>query len=137
MILVTGATGTTGSEVVRQLAASRVPVRAFVRNPDKAAPLRALGVEIVVGDLDRPETLGPALEDVERLFLLSPADPSQVEQQGRAVEMAQRAGVQHIVKMSVLGADPDSPIALGRWHAQTEQHIEKSGLHFTHLRPHY
>lgn len=137
MILVTGATGTTGSEVVRQLAAQGSAVRAFVRDPEKAAPLRALGVDVAVGDLNEPETLAPALEGVERLFLLTSADPRQVEQQGQAVVAAQSAGVRHVVKLSALGADLDASISVARWHAHTEKQIEASGLAWTHLRPHY
>ena len=137
MILVTGATGTTGSEVVRQLAAARLPVRAFVRNAEKAASLRQAGAEIAVGDLDRPESLEPALDGVSALFLLSPADPRQIEQQGRAVETAKGAGVRHVVKLSALGAHVDAPVSLLRWHGQTEKQIEESGLAWTHLRPHY
>ncbi len=137
MILVTGATGTTGSEVVRQLAAAGVPVRAFVRDAGKAASLRLPGVEIAVGDLDRPETLVPALDGVDRLFLLTSVDPRQVEQQGHAVDAAQRAGVRHVVKLSVLGAGLDASQSIARWHGQTEKQIEKSGMAWTHLRPHY
>ena len=135
MILVTGATGITGSEVVRQLAATGVPVRAFVRDAGKAA--RLPGVEIAVGDLDRPETLVRALDGVDRLFLLTPVDPRQVEQQGHAVDAAQRAGVHHVVKLSVLGAGLDASQSIARWHGQTEKQIEKSGMAWTHLRPHY
>ncbi len=137
MILVTGATGTTGSAVVRALAAAGVPVRAFVRDAGKAATLRLPGVEIAVGDLDHPETLVPALDGVDHLFLLTPVDPRQVEQQGHAVDAAQRAGVRHVVKLSVLGAGLDASLSLARWHGQTEKQIEQSGMAWTHLRPHY
>ena len=137
MILVTGATGRTGSALVRQLARAAVPVRAFVRDAAKAAPLQLPGVELFVGNLQQPETLVAALDGVERLFLLSPADPRQVELQGGAVGAARRAGVRHVVKLSTLGAGLDSPVSLGRWHAQTELQIEQSGMAWTHLRPHF
>lgn len=134
MILVTGATGKVGQEVVRQLAAAGVPARALVRDPARASHLRIPGVDIVVGDLGRPETLEAAFAGVERVFLLSPAAPDQVELQGNALAAGQRAGVRQIVKVSVAGG-PDAGTQIGRWHWTTEKQIEASGLDFTFLRP--
>jgi len=137
VILVTGATGTVGREVVAQLAAAGAPVRALVRDPGKAAALLPAGVDLAPGDLDRPATLAAALQGVEKVFLLSPADPRQVEQQGNVILAARRAGVGHVVKMSALGASTGSPVSLLRWHRQTEKELEKSGVAYTHLRPHF
>ncbi|MFC7103669.1 SDR family oxidoreductase [Nonomuraea rubra] len=67
-ILVTGATGNVGSHVVAQLASAGIDVRAFARRPERVQP----GVEAVQGDLTAPETLEPALKDVESVFLLWP-----------------------------------------------------------------
>ena len=68
MILVTGATGTVGTEVVRQLSAAGVPVRALVREPAKGEAIAGPGVEIVPGDLLDPASLDPALDSVDKLF---------------------------------------------------------------------
>jgi len=137
MILITGATGHTGMEVVRQVTAKGSRVRALVRNPEKADTIAGGGVETAGGDLDKPETLAKALAGIEKVFLLSTAEPRQVELQGNLVTAAKRAGVKLIVKMSALGAALDSPVSFARWHAQTEAQIEKSGMAFTHLRPHF
>lgn len=137
MILITGATGHTGAEVVRLVTAKGARVRALVRNPEKADTIAGGGVETAAGDLDKPETLSRALIGIEKVFLLSTADPRQVELQGNLVIAAKRAGVKHIVKMSALGAALDSPVSFSRWHAQTEAQIEKSGIAYTHLRPHF
>ncbi|HLL53178.1 MAG TPA: SDR family oxidoreductase [Myxococcaceae bacterium] len=137
MILVTGATGTTGSEVVKQLAAAGVQVRALVRNPQKAAGLQGSNVELVKGDLGEPGTLDAAFKGVTKLFLLTNGDPRQTELQHNAIEAAKRNGVQHVVKISALGADANSPVSLARWHAQTEQELKSSGLKWTILQPHY
>jgi uncharacterized protein YbjT (DUF2867 family) len=137
MLLVTGATGNVGREVVNRLVATGVSVRAMVRNPAKAAALEALGIEIVFGDFERPATLGAAVQHIEKAFLLSSLDPRQMELQGNFIAAAQRAGVQHIVKLSVLGADPDSPLSVMRWHGQTEKQLEATGIAWTHLRPGY
>ena len=134
MILVTGATGKVGQEVVRQLAAACVPARALVRDPARASHIRIPGIDIVVGDLGRPETLAAAFAGVERVFLLSPAAPDQVELQGNALAAGLRAGVRQIVKVSVAGG-PDAGTQIGRWHWAIEKQIEASELDFTFLRP--
>jgi uncharacterized protein YbjT (DUF2867 family) len=137
VILVTGATGLVGGAVVRQLAAQGVPVRALVRSPEKAAALAGPNVETVVGDFDRPETLGPALKGVNRALLISHHDVRQVELQGNFVEAARRAGGVHVVKLSGLATAPGSPSQSGRWHAETEAQIRDAGQPWTFLHPPY
>jgi uncharacterized protein YbjT (DUF2867 family) len=134
VILVTGATGKVGQEVVRQLAAADVPARALVRDPTRASHIRIPGVDIAVGDLAKPETLPPVFAGAERVFVCSPAAPDQVELQSNALEAARRAGAKRIVKVSVAGG-PDAGTQIGRWHWATEKQIEASGLDFTFLRP--
>jgi len=136
-ILVTGATGRTGREVVRLLLEAQAPVRVFVRNHDAAASLERMGAEPAMGDFEQPDTITAALDGVRKLFLLTPADPSMVDHQGQTVEAAKRAGIDYIVKVSALGADAASPVSFARWHARAERHIEESGIAYTHLRPHY
>lgn len=135
MILVTGATGNTGSEIIKHLSTAGAQVRALVRNREKATVIEGPGVEIVEGDLAKPETLDAALEGMEKAFLLSSVNPHQVKLQGNFVEAAKRAGLRHIVKQSAVGAGPDAPEGMTRWHWQTEQQISASGIPFTHLRP--
>lgn len=134
MILVTGATGKVGQEVVRQLAAADVPARALVREPAGASHIRIPGIEVVVGDLGKPDTLGAAFSGVDRVFLASSVAPNQVELQANALAAALRAGVQRIVKISVAGG-PDAGTQIGRWHWTTEKQIEAAGIGFTFLRP--
>ncbi len=92
------------------------------------------GVEIVVGDLSKPETLDAALDGVERVFLLSSPDPDQVKLQSNLIDAARRMGARHVVKVSVAGG-PDSGTQIGRWHWTTETQLKDSGLAFTILRP--
>jgi len=127
MILVTGASGTVGSEVVKALVARKAPVRAGYRSRPQNVPG---GVETVALDYDRPETIAPALRGVDTLFLLS----NTVAPETRVVDEAKRAGVKRIVKLSVLGA-AEGLFEFARWHRPIEQHIEASGLAWTHLRP--
>lgn len=137
MILVTGATGRTGVDVVRGLSIVGAAARAFVRDAAKAQTLRRPGVEIAVGDFGRPETLASALRGCDRIFLCSAADPRQVELQGNVIRAAKEAGVRHVVRLSGLGASLDSPVSLSRWHAESEKQLIASGIPWTFLRPHY
>lgn len=112
MILITGARGTNGIEIVKLLAGSGVPCRALVRNTQKAAALAALPkVGIVGGDLARPETLAPAVEGVDKALLCSSIGPNLVELQGNFIRAAKRAGVRHVVKFSGMDADLNSEVS--------------------------
>jgi uncharacterized protein YbjT (DUF2867 family) len=135
MILITGATGRVGGTTLTQLANKGVPLRALVRNPEKAAAVANLGVEPIIGDLVQIRSLEAALEGVTAALLVSPLDPNQVELQGNFIDAARRAGQVHVVKISGLGTTLNSPVRSGRWHAQTERYLEDSGLPFTHLHP--
>jgi len=137
MILITGAAGTIGSNLTYILANINVPIRAMVHN-SKNIPtaLRDLDIEIVEGDFEKPETLDAALKDIEKAFLVSPGDLKLVEHQTNFIEAAKRANIEHIVKISIIGAAPKALFSTGRWHFEAEQEIEASGIPFTHIRPH-
>ncbi|MFL6256314.1 MAG: SDR family oxidoreductase [Pyrinomonadaceae bacterium] len=138
MILITGATGTTGREVVEELRRLGAKgVRALVRDPARAEFIRAAGFETVAGDFERPETLGAALEGIERALLLTPPTPDTVNQQREFILAAAVAGVRHIVKLSAFGADADAPEGFGKWHGQSENLLKTSGLKWTMLRPNF
>lgn len=136
-ILLTGGTGLAGSAVVREFIRSGHPVRVLVRNPARAAGLRAFPtVEVVEGDLLRPETLHDALKGVQRALLLSSPDAQLVEAQTGFIDAAKSAGVEHIVKFSGLSAaDIGTPFIFGAMHAEIESHLQDSGLLWTQLRP--
>ena len=135
MILVTGATGLNGSELVRRLSAKGVPVRALVRSAARAEGFSSLPqVEIVEGDMARPETLTGALQGVDRAMLISSSDPAMLEVQSNFIEEARKAGVKHVVKLSGIMPELDSPFRFARMHGEIERRLEASGMAFTHLR---
>jgi uncharacterized protein YbjT (DUF2867 family) len=135
-ILVTGATGTIGSDLVEKLAVAKAPARALVRSRAKAERIEALGLETVIGDLEKPDTLRAALAGVEKVFLLSAPEERQAELQSNLIQAARSAGVRHIVKLSAIGVGSGlESISLGRLHRQTEEELESSGITYTHLRP--
>lgn len=134
-VLVTGATGTVGSEVVRELSGRGVDVRAFVRDADKAAALFGAGVEIVTGDFADAESVRRAMAGVERVFLTCSAIPEQVAYGIGVIDAAREAGVRQIVQLSAHGADVGSPVAFWAWQGQVEAHLGASGIPAVVLRP--
>jgi uncharacterized protein YbjT (DUF2867 family) len=133
-VLITGATGNIGGEVVRHLIEKKIPIGALVRNRAKAANLEAQGVELTQGDFSQPDSLYPALCGIEKAFLVMPNHRHQVELESNFIEAAQKAGVRHIVKLSVMNAG-ELPSTFQKWHRQIEEHLEASGMAWTHLRP--
>jgi len=131
-VLVIGATGNTGPILVRALCEAQVDVRAFVRDEAKAQPLKELGAEIVKGDLDRPETIGPALEGVDKIYLLTWNGPTQAQQAENVIKAAQNAGKPHIVRHSMWGSEKSRIAQQG---ARVEETLKSSGLPWTLLKP--
>lgn len=131
MILITGAGGTVGSEVVKQVQKSGATFRAAFHSQTKADAARAHRIDAVVIDYNRPDTLDAAFEGIEKIFLLS---SSSTEQELAVVDAAKRAGVKQIVKLSVWGAGGES-FSFAKAHRPVEQAIERSGMAWTFLRP--
>jgi uncharacterized protein YbjT (DUF2867 family) len=136
-VLVTGATGRIGGHVARELITRGLRVRALVRDPERARKVLPPGVALVAGDLDDPASLGPAVDGLDALLVVSPVDPRQGVLQGNLVRAAAGAGRPLVVKISGLGVALDSFVDSGRWHAETERDIRELGLPFTFLRPYF
>jgi NAD(P)H dehydrogenase (quinone) len=134
---VTGATGKLGRLVVDALLDRGVPaadVVALVRTPAKADRLSERGVSVREADYDRPETLGAAVEGVDRLLLVSgDAVGQRVRQHGAVLDAARATGVQQIAYTSILHADT-STLPLAPEHLATEQLLRESGVAYTLLR---
>jgi uncharacterized protein YbjT (DUF2867 family) len=132
MILVTGATGNVGRELVRHLDESGAPFRVLVRDPARAAGLPER-VERVVADLGDPATLSAAFARADRLFLLTPGIG--LDHTRHTIAAARSAGVRHIVHLSSFNVLGDPMPAMGRWHHEREEAIRASGIPATFLRP--
>jgi len=135
VILITGATGNNGQELIRQLTAMGQRVRVLIRKPAEAAKLDGSNIEVAAGDFDKPETLEAALQGVEKAFLLTPVAERFVQWQKDFIEAAQRAKIKHLVKFSGMGADSHSPSGLLKFHAETDDILRNSGVPFTILQP--
>lgn len=134
-ILVTGATGTTGGEVLRQLAAAGHPVRALVQGAEAAAKLARPGVELAIGHYDDPASLAAALAGVEAVYAVTPVSAKAVGWMRNLIDAARRAEVRRFVKLSGMTAGPRSPSALIRAHGESDEYLRASGVPYTILQP--
>lgn len=131
-ILVIGATGAVGSELVKQLNGQGERVRAATRRPLDAARRLGATAECVEFDFERTESFGPALAGVDRVFLIArPGDEHAEESAIPLVDEMVRQGVRHVVDLSAYGAETRDDLALRK----IEKYLERSGMAFTHLRP--
>lgn len=131
-VLITGATGQVGRGVVNFLRDDpTVRIIAAARKPAKA---KDLAVPIVELDLDRVETFGPALEGIERVFLMTGYTVAMLRQSKVFLDAARKAGVRHVVHLGACG-DDEATVAHWVWHQLVERYIEWSGFSFTHIRP--
>jgi uncharacterized protein YbjT (DUF2867 family) len=135
MILITGATGTVGSEVVKRLSVQGIHARALTRDVAKVEADQFPHVEFVQGDFDDADSIRRACSGVEQAFLLSNSTERAEHRQTAFVEAARTSGVRHIVKLSQLHADVNSAGRFLRYHAAVETAIEATNLTFTFLRP--
>jgi len=135
MILVTGATGTNGIELIKQLSAMGAPVKGMVRKRPASRSDSPPGVEFVTADFDDSESIRRALDAIESAFLVTNSTERAEAQQLGFVEAARRAGLRHIVYLSQLHAARNSPVRFLRYHAVVEDAIGSSGMEFTNLRP--
>jgi (4-alkanoyl-5-oxo-2,5-dihydrofuran-3-yl)methyl phosphate reductase len=133
MIVVSGATGTVGRELVAELTRRQAKVRALSRHPgDTVFPP---GVDAVTADLSRPQTLVPALAGAAKVFILA-TGPDRLAHEANLIAAARQAGATQLVKLSALTvADDTAADVITAWHRAAEQAVTASGLAWTILRP--
>src|ERR671912_989301 len=137
-ILVTGATGNIGSQVVKQLLsdAPDVSIKAAVHSSQNVKQVKSDDrVKVIQIDYNKAETLREALNGVDKLFLLTPDVPNAADLASNVLIEARKAGIKQIVKQSVMGAALEADVSTMRLHRQVEKFIEQSGIPFTFLRP--
>ncbi len=139
-VLVTGATGTVGGATMRLLKADadagRIDLLGAARSGAGAEKLRRDGFRPVAFDFDAVETLRPALEGVDAVFLLTGYSVDMLVHSKRLLDAARVAGVRHVVHLGALAAD-DTPYAHFAWHQLIERATEAMGFAWTHLRPNF
>jgi uncharacterized protein YbjT (DUF2867 family) len=134
MIVVLNAGGNIGSELVTLLKERGADFVAGYRSAERAAAATASGTRATVADFARPETLRTALTGASAVFYVCPPAPNLAELEGNVVDAARSAGVKHLVKLSVWGAD-EGEFLFARLHGEVERRIIGSGIPYTFLRP--
>ncbi|GAA3560376.1 SDR family oxidoreductase [Microlunatus spumicola] len=134
-VLVTGATGDVGGEVVRLLVAAGTEVHALHRRPEQASALAELGAEPVLGRLDDASDLRRLMSGVDRLFLLTPPIAQQVDLERTVITAAQTTHLRHVVRISAGDSNPRSPVPWARAHAWGDRRLAATDLDWTSVRP--
>jgi uncharacterized protein YbjT (DUF2867 family) len=144
MILVTGGTGFVGSHLIKRMRQTGMPVRALVRNPDKARALKDLGVDVINGEVSDTATLEKATSGVERVIHLvgiiqeTPGATFQqviVDGTRNLLEAAKKSGVRHFFYQSALGTRPNARSEYHKTKWAAEELVRASGIPYTVLRP--
>jgi uncharacterized protein YbjT (DUF2867 family) len=133
MILVTGASGTVGREVLQQVAKKGVEHRAMYRS-DREAAMAPAPTQTVVADFAKRDTLDAALRGVRSVYLVCSPIPDLVRLETAMLDACVAAGVRHVVLNSALGAG-DYGKSFPSWHRKVEDHLRSTALSWTILRP--
>lgn len=144
MILVTGGTGFVGSHLINRLKKDGFPVRAIVRNPEKARLLKNIGVDVVRGDIDDISSLDAAMNGIEKVVhLVGIIQEGQgftfksvhVEGTENLLAAAKKAGIKQFFYQSALGARPNARSRYHKTKWEAEELVRASGIPYTILRP--
>ena len=137
MILITGATGKTGSATAKSLGEKGEKFRALIRNEEKKEGLESLGGEGVIGSIENTDVVNQSMQGVKTVLVLLPNSESQLALEKQLVDSAKQAGVERIVKMSSIEATPDATSPIPKLHLESEEYIKQSGLAWTMIKPNF
>jgi uncharacterized protein YbjT (DUF2867 family) len=133
-VLITAASGTAGKRVVQELASRGTRVRAMVYDVNQADELRLPNVEVIWGDLRDEDSIRSAVQDIDKVYLITPLAKDMVGMTDRVVKAAQDAGVRAIVRHSFFGAEQGRTTA-HLLHRECEKIVERSLMGHTMIRP--
>jgi uncharacterized protein YbjT (DUF2867 family) len=137
MILLTGATGKTGSATAKALNERGIKFRALIRNEEKREDIESLGGEVIIGSIENKEAVDQSMVDVETALILLPNSENQLSLEKQLVDSAKQAGANRVVKMSSIEATPDATSPIPRLHLESEEYIKQSGLNWTMVKPNF
>lgn len=133
-ILITGASGRVGQYLVKNMAMKGVVVRAGIRSGE-AHKITFSDTEISEFNYEDMTTIDRSLDGIKILFLVTPIAREQVEYARRTIDCAVSLGVEHIITISIMGADLEPGTQITRWHRRIERYLENCGVAYTILRP--
>ncbi|GAA5217125.1 SDR family oxidoreductase [Corallincola platygyrae] len=134
-ILILGATGNTGSEVVNQLKQVNADFGVMVRKAEAAAKFDLEDSQIRLGDYGDITAMTQAMTGVKKIYVAMPAHPSYRQWIENVLTAAKTAGIQQIVKLSGMGAKADAGSEIIRVHAATDEMVKASGINYTLVQP--
>jgi len=137
MILLTGATGKTGSATAKALNERGIKFRALIRNEEKREEIESLGGEVVIGSIENKEAVDQSMVDIEAALILLPNSENQLSLEKQLVDSAKQAGAKRVVKMSSIEATPDATSPIPKLHLESEEYIKQSGLNWTMIKPNF
>jgi uncharacterized protein YbjT (DUF2867 family) len=133
-ILIIGATGNIGKELVKLLVKNGENIRVMARPTSNTKELNALGVDLFNGDMGDTDSLKGAMNGIDKVFFATPLVPNMVQLSSNIIDAAKDCGVSHLIKISGAGAESEG-ITLTKWHRAIEKEMEQSGMAYTFLRP--
>lgn len=134
-LLIAGATGTNGTQLLNLLSQFGIAARALVRDVAKAAHLKKTNIELVQGDLGDKASLVDAMQGIEKAYIVTAVSQDSVQWNANFIEAAKQAEVKHIVRFSGMRASTDSASEIIRQHAEADELLKASGLTYTIIRP--
>ena len=137
MILITGATGKTGSATAKSLNQMGVKYRALIRNEEKIEALESMGADVIHGSVEDTDAVEKSMENVETVLILLPNSEGQLSLEKQLVDSAKKLGVKRLVKVSSIEATPDATSPIPRLHLESENYIKDSGLEWTMIKPNF
>ncbi len=134
-ILILGATGNTGSEVVNQLKSAQIPFSIMARSASAAEKLSLDTEQVRLGTFDDVDAMTKAMHGIKKIYVAMPAHPNNLVWTENVVAAAQAANVEHIVKLSGMGAKEDAGSEIIRTHVKTDDIVKASGINYTIVQP--
>jgi uncharacterized protein YbjT (DUF2867 family) len=134
-ILITGATGGIGRNLVRILSEKGITVRAGIHTESKSNRVKYPQVEMVKLNFEDITSIDFSLQGIKTLFLLTPIAREQVEYARRMIDRAKLFGVEHIVNISIMSSEVEPGTQITRWHRRIERYLERIDIAFTIVKP--